>query len=68
ECFVTKEKNAAEIYSSIALQIKAFQEEKYAKDAEIEELKEENKQMNRRIEVLEQLLVQNLIDKKPEQP
>ncbi|MGE1107140.1 tail fiber domain-containing protein [Bacillus wiedmannii] len=68
ECFVTKEKNAAEIYSSIALQIKAFQEEKLTKDAEIEELKEENKQMNRRIEVLEQLLVQNLIDKKPEQP
>ncbi|MCU5695498.1 tail fiber domain-containing protein [Bacillus cereus] len=67
ECFVTKEKNAAEIYSSIALQIKAFQEEKHAKDAEIEELKEENKKMNRRIEVLEQLLVQNLIDKKPEQ-
>ncbi|PEO38373.1 phage tail spike protein [Bacillus wiedmannii] len=68
ECFVTKEKNAAEIYSSIALQIKAFQEEKLTKDTEIEELKEENKQMNRRIEVLEQLLVQNLIDKKPEQP
>lgn len=67
ECFVTKEKNAAEIYSSIALQIKAFQEEKLTKDAEIEELKEENKQMNRRIEVLEQLLVQNLIDKKPKQ-
>ena len=67
-CFVTKEKNAAEIYSSLAIQIKAFQEEKLAKDAEIEELKEENKQMNRRIEVLEQLLVQNLIDKKPEQP
>ena len=66
-CFVTKEKNAAEIYSSLAIQIKAFQEEKIAKDAEIEELKEENKQMNRRIEVLEQLLVQNLIDKKPEQ-
>ncbi|MCU5426969.1 tail fiber domain-containing protein [Bacillus cereus] len=68
ECFVTKEKNAAEIYSSIALQIKAFQEEKHAKDAEIEILKEENKQMNRRIEVLEQLLVQNLIDMKPKQP
>ncbi|AJH64507.1 phage tail protein [Bacillus cereus] len=67
ECFVTKEKNAAEIYSSIALQIKAFQEEKHAKDAEIEELKEENKQMNRRIEVLEQLLVQNLINKKSKQ-
>ncbi|OOZ78568.1 hypothetical protein BHL35_18460 [Bacillus cereus] len=67
-CFVTKEKNAAEIYSSLAIQIKAFQEEKLAKDAAIEELKEENKQMNRRIEVLEQLLVQNLIDKKPEQP
>lgn len=67
-CFVTKEKNAAEIYSSLAIQIKAFQEEKLAKDAEIEELKEENKQMNRRIEVLEQSLVQNLIDKKPEQP
>ncbi|PFB65948.1 hypothetical protein CN268_02800 [Bacillus anthracis] len=67
-CFVTKEKNAAEIYSSLAIQIKAFQEEKLAKDAEIKELKEENKQMNRRIEVLEQLLVQNLIDKKPEQP
>ncbi|MDQ7236517.1 phage tail spike protein [Bacillus pacificus] len=67
-CFVTKEKNAAEIYSSLAIQIKAFQEEKNAKDTEIEELKEENKQMNRRIEVLEQLLVQNLINKKPEQP
>ncbi|PET18113.1 phage tail spike protein [Bacillus thuringiensis] len=66
-CFVTKERNAAELYSSLAIQIKAFQEEKQAKDAEIQELKEENKQMNRRIEVLEQLLLQNLIDKKPEQ-
>ncbi|MBG9510033.1 peptidase S74 [Bacillus thuringiensis] len=68
ECFVTKTRNAAEIYSSVAIQIKAFQEEKQAKDAEIQELKEENKQMNSRIEVLEQLLLQNLIDKKPEQP
>ncbi|PFT07471.1 peptidase S74 [Bacillus thuringiensis] len=67
-CFVTKERNAAELYSSLAIQIKAFQEEKQAKDAEIQELKEENKQMNSRIEVLEQLLLQNLIDKKPEQP
>ncbi|MEK5246126.1 phage tail spike protein [Bacillus sp. FSL R9-9530] len=67
ECFVTKTRNAAEIYSSVAIQIKAFQEEKQAKDAEIQELKEENKQMNSRIEVLEQLLLQNLIDKKPEQ-
>ncbi|PED11456.1 endopeptidase, partial [Bacillus thuringiensis] len=67
ECFVTKERNAAELYSSLAIQIKAFQEEKQAKDAEIQELKEENKQMNSRIEVLEQLLLQNLIDKKPEQ-
>jgi phage minor structural protein len=81
-CFVTKEKNAAEIYSSIAIQIKAFQEEKRTKDAEIQELneknkqtecriealEEENKQMNRRIEVLEQLLVQKLISEKPEQP
>ncbi|MGX5480503.1 phage tail spike protein [Bacillus thuringiensis] len=67
ECFVTKTRNAAEIYSSVAIQIKAFQEEKQAKDAEIQELKEENKQMNRRIEVLEQLLLQNLIVKKPEQ-
>ncbi|MFQ6341209.1 hypothetical protein ACLNAL_33335, partial [Bacillus sp. AF62] len=64
----TKTRNAAEIYSSVAIQIKAFQEEKQAKDAEIQELKEENKQMNSRIEVLEQLLLQNLIDKKPEQP
>ncbi|WP_242071598.1 phage tail spike protein, partial [Bacillus thuringiensis] len=46
ECFVTKTRNAAEIYSSVAIQIKAFQEEKQAKDAEIQELKEENKQMN----------------------
>ncbi|PES39217.1 phage tail spike protein [Bacillus thuringiensis] len=68
ECFVTKTRNAVEIYSSVAIQIKAFQEEKQAKDAEIQELKEENKQMNRRIEVLEQLLLQNLNDKKPEQP
>ncbi|MED2761617.1 phage tail spike protein [Bacillus thuringiensis] len=67
-CFVTKERNAAELYSSVAIQIKAFQEEKQAKDAEIQELKKENKQMNSRIEVLEQLLLQNLIDKKPEQP
>ncbi|WP_377864685.1 phage tail spike protein [Bacillus sp. R86525] len=66
-CFVTKEKNAAEIYSSLAIQIKAFQEEKHAKDAEIQGLKEENKQMNRRIEVLEQLLVRKLINEKPEQ-
>ncbi|MDK7537872.1 phage tail protein [Bacillus paranthracis] len=68
ECFVTKERNAAEIYSSLSLQIRAFQEEKIAKDAEINALKEANKQMDRRIEVLEKLLVQNLIDKKPEQP
>lgn len=40
ECFVTKERNAAEIYSSLAIQIKAFQEEKNAKDAEIIALKE----------------------------
>ncbi len=40
-CFVTKEKNAAEIYSSLAIQIRAFQEEKIAKDAEIIALKEE---------------------------
>ncbi|MDK7418582.1 phage tail spike protein [Bacillus cereus] len=60
-CFVTKEKNAAEIYSSLAIQIEAFQKEKLTKDAEIEEL-------NRRIEVLEQMLFQNLIDKKSEQP
>ncbi|OTZ91072.1 peptidase S74, partial [Bacillus thuringiensis serovar ostriniae] len=32
ECFVTKTRNAAEIYSSVAIQIKAFQEEKQAKD------------------------------------
>ncbi|MFA2857639.1 phage tail spike protein [Bacillus paranthracis] len=60
-CFVTKEKNAAEIYSSLAIQIEAFQKEKLTKDAEIEEL-------NRRIEVLEQMLFQNSIDKKSEQP
>ncbi|PEK91465.1 phage tail protein [Bacillus mycoides] len=41
ECFVTKERNAAEIYSSLSLQIRAFQEEKIAKDAEIIALKEE---------------------------
>lgn len=58
-CFVTKEKNAAEIYSSLAIQIEAFQKEKLAKDAEIEELREDNRQMNRRIEVLEQMLFQN---------
>ncbi|MHC2836219.1 phage tail protein [Bacillus sp. F9_6S_D1_P_5] len=40
ECFVTKERNAAEIYSSLAIQIKAFQEEKNAKDTEIIALKE----------------------------
>ncbi|MES5892971.1 phage tail spike protein [Bacillus cereus group sp. RP43] len=80
-CFVTKARNAAEIYSSIAILIQAFQDEKRAKDAEIQELKEkneqtecriealeeENQQMNHRVEVLEQLLVQNLIDRKPEQ-
>ncbi|HHP5740903.1 TPA: phage tail spike protein [Bacillus paranthracis] len=60
ECFVTKERNAAEIYSSLSLQIRAFQEEKIAKDAEINALKEANKQMNRRIEVLEKMLVQKL--------
>lgn len=59
ECFVTKERNAAEIYSSLSVLIQAFQDEKHAKDNEIQELKEENKKMNRRIEALEQLLLQN---------
>ncbi|MBP3967739.1 phage tail protein [Bacillus sp. WL1] len=59
ECFVTKERNAAEIYSSLAVLIQAFQDEKHAKDNEIQALKEENKKMNHRIEALEQLLLQN---------
>lgn len=59
ECFVTKERNAAEIYSSLSVLIQAFQDEKHAKDNEIQVLKEENKKMNRRIEALEQLLLQN---------
>ncbi len=74
ECFVTKERNAAEIYSSIAISIQAFQDEKRAKDAEIQELKEENKQLKEQvatntneISVLKEL-VQKLINEKPEQP
>ncbi|WP_179877792.1 tail fiber domain-containing protein, partial [Bacillus thuringiensis] len=62
-CFVTKSRTAAEIYSSLAIQIRAFQEEKIAKDneisdlkAEIEELKEKDKNHEERLEALEQKL------------
>ncbi|MBE7128084.1 phage tail protein [Bacillus mycoides] len=62
-CFVTKSRTAAEIYSSLAIQIRAFQEEKIAKDneindlkAEIEELKEKDKNHEERLAALEQKL------------
>ncbi|MEE6185560.1 phage tail protein [Bacillus pretiosus] len=56
ECFVTKERNAAEIYSSLAIQIRAFQEEKIAKDKEIDDLKTKIKVIEEKISLLEQKL------------
>lgn len=56
ECFVTKERNAAEIYSSLAIQIRAFQEEKLAKDKEIDDLKTKIKSFEDRLGLLEQKL------------
>lgn len=56
ECFVTKERNAAEIYSSLAIQIRAFQEEKIAKDKEIDDLKTKIKVFEDRLALLEQKL------------
>ena len=68
ECFVTKERNAAEIYSSLSLQIRAFQEEKVAKDAEIIALKEKineleakDKDFEDRLLALEQKPIKDLI-------
>ena len=68
ECFVTKERNAAEIYSSLSLQIRAFQEEKVAKDAEIIALKEKineleakDKDFEDRLLALEQKTYKDLI-------
>lgn len=65
ECFVTKNKDAAAIYSALAIQIKAFQEEKTAKDAEINVLKAENTELKEkyinlaeRLAVLEQQMAQ----------
>lgn len=57
ECFVTKERNAAEIYSSLAIQIRAFQEEKLAKDKEIDDLKTKIKSFEDRLGLLEQKLL-----------
>lgn len=56
ECFVTKERNAAEIYSSLSIQIRAFQEEKIAKDKEIDDLKTKIKAFEERLSLLEQRL------------
>lgn len=56
ECFVTKERNAAEIYSSLAIQIRAFQEEKIAKDKEIDDLKTKIKAFEDKLALLEQKL------------
>lgn len=56
ECFVTKERNAAEIYSSLSIQIRAFQEEKIAKDKEIDDLKTKIKAFEERLALLEQRL------------
>lgn len=57
ECFVTKERNAAEIYSSLSLQIRAFQEEKLQKDAEIIALKEKNNELEEKNKAFEVRLV-----------
>ncbi|MFE6135594.1 phage tail spike protein [Bacillus sp. NPDC057893] len=71
DVFTTAEKEAINLYPVVSLTIDATQkiyielkdENKQLKE-EIKEVKEET---NRRIEVLEQLLVQNLINMKPEQ-
>lgn len=56
ECFVTKERNAAEIYSALSIQIRAFQEEKLVKDKEIDDLKTKIKVFEERLALLEQRL------------
>ncbi|PFZ03944.1 peptidase S74 [Bacillus wiedmannii] len=71
ESFIDESGKGIHLYSYSSLTIKALQELEVKHDEEIKALEERHttdmEQMNRRIEVLEQLLVQKLINKKPEQ-
>ncbi|MEE6183167.1 phage tail spike protein [Bacillus pretiosus] len=71
ESFIDESGKGIHLYSYSSLTIKALQELEVKRDEEIKALEERHttnmEQMNRRIEVLEQLLVQKLINEKPEQ-
>ncbi|MFA2568052.1 phage tail spike protein [Bacillus wiedmannii] len=71
ESFIDESGKGIHLYSYSSLTIKALQELEVKHDEEIKALEERHttdmEQMNRRIEALEQLLVQKLINKKPEQ-
>ncbi|MGE6501839.1 phage tail spike protein [Bacillus wiedmannii] len=71
ESFIDESGKGIHLYSYSSLTIKALQELEVKHDEEIKALEERHttnmEQMNRRIEVLEQLLVQKLINEKPEQ-
>lgn len=71
ELFTTKEKDGIKLYTTLSILTAGVQELEVKHDEEIKALEEKHsadmEEMNRRIEVLEQLLVQNLINIKPEQ-
>ncbi|MES5865357.1 phage tail spike protein [Bacillus cereus group sp. RP32] len=71
ESFIDESGKGIHLYSYSSLTIKALQELEVKHDEEIKALEERHttnmEQMNRRIEVLEQLLVQKLINEKLEQ-
>ncbi|MGE8053209.1 phage tail spike protein [Bacillus mycoides] len=71
ELFTTKEKDGIKLYTTLSILTAGVQELEVKHDEEIKVLEEKHsadmEEMNRRIEVLEQLLVRKLINEKPEQ-
>ncbi|MGI2826354.1 phage tail spike protein, partial [Bacillus cytotoxicus] len=71
DIFTTSEKDGIKLYSTLSILTAAVQELEMKYDEKIQTIEEQHKaemeEMNRRIEVLEQLLVDKLIDKKAEQ-
>ncbi|EOO19523.1 phage tail spike protein [Bacillus cereus] len=71
ELFTTKEKDGIKLYTTLSILTAGVQELEIKHDEEIKALEEKHsadmEEMNRRIEVLEQLLVRKLINEKPEQ-
>ncbi|MGI2828223.1 phage tail spike protein, partial [Bacillus cytotoxicus] len=71
DIFTTPEKDGIKLYSTLSILTAAVQELEMKYNEKIQMMEEQHKvemaEMNRRIEVLEQLLVDKLIDKKAEQ-